>query len=63
VLIDRCISEQHFLDAVELGGCVRNRLAIMTGDKDVNVSAERLGGGQRFVGRVLERFVIVLGEK
>ena len=57
------VREQHLLDAVELGGGVGDRLAARAGDEDVHVAAERLGGGQRLVGRVLERLVVVLGEE
>jgi hypothetical protein len=37
--------------------------AALASDEDMHVAAERLGGGQRLVGRVLERLVVVLGEE
>ena len=63
VLVSGRVREQHFLDAVELGRGVGDRLAVMTGDEDVHVGADRLGGGQRLAGRVFQRFVVVFGEK
>ena len=63
VLVGRRIGEQHFLDAVELGSRVGDRLAVMTGDQDMHVGADLLGGGQRLGGRILERLVVVLGEE
>ena len=38
-------------------------LAVLAGDQHVHVAAERLGGGQRLVGGVLERFVVVFGDE
>ena len=35
----------------------------LTRDQDVHVAAHRLGGGQRLVGRILERLVVVLGDR
>ena len=63
VLVRSRVRQQHFLDAVELGGGIGRRLALMASDQDMHVGAERLGGGQRFGGRILERFVVVFGEK
>ena len=62
VLVGRRIGEQHLLDAVELGGGIGHRLRL-AGDQHVHVAAQRLGGGQRLVGGILERLVVVLGEE
>ena len=63
VLVRRAVGEQHLVDAVELGGGIGRAFAVLAGDEDVHVAAERLGGGQRLVGGVLERLVVVLGEQ
>src|SRR3984885_6353078 len=63
VLVGGRVSEQYFLDTVELGCGIGGRLAIVAGDQHVDVGADLFGGGQRFVGGVLERFVVVFGEK
>ena len=63
VLVERAVREQHLVHAVELGGGVGHRFAILAGDQHVHVAAQRLGGGQRLGGRVLERLVVVLGEQ
>ncbi len=57
------VGEQHLGHAVKLGGGFRDRFAIVAGDQNVHLGAERLGGGQRLVGRVLERDIVVLGEE
>ena len=63
MLVERRVGQQHLLHAVELGGGIRDRLAILAGDEHVHVGAERLGRGERLGGRVLERLVVVLGDK
>jgi hypothetical protein len=63
VLVGGRVSEQHSLDTVELGCGIGGRLAIVAGDQHVDVGADLFGGGQRLVGSVLERLVVVLGEK
>ena len=63
VLVEGGVGEQHLLDAVELGGGIRHRLAVLAGDQHMHVAAERLGRGERLGGRVLERLVIVLGDE
>ena len=59
----RAVRQQHLLDAVELGRGIGHRLGILAGDEDMHVAAQRLGGGQRLAGRVLERLVVVLGDE
>src|SRR5262249_56778085 len=49
--------------AGELGGGFRDAAAALARDQHMHVATQRLGGGQRLVGRVLERLVVVLGEK
>ena len=63
VLVGRGVGQQHLLDAVELGGGIGDGFAVLAGDQHVHVAAERLGRGQRLVGRVLERLVVVLGDR
>ena len=63
VLIGRRIRQQHLLDAVELRRRVRDRLAAGAGDQHVHIGADALGRGERLVGRVLERLVVVLGNQ
>ena len=63
VLVGGRIRQQDLLDAVELGRGLGGRPAIMTGDQNVDVGAERLGGGQRLCGRIFQRLIVVLGEK
>src|SRR5262249_29152147 len=55
--------QQYFLNAVKPSCRVCDRLAILPGDQHVNVTANCLGGGQRLVGRILEGFVVVLGDE
>ena len=57
------VGDEHLGDAVELRRGFGHCFAIMPGDQDVHLGAKRLGGGQRLVGRVLERRIVVLGEK
>ena len=63
VLVGRRLGEQHLVDAVELGGRVRDRLRALAGDQHMHVAAHRLRGGQRLGGRVLQRLVVVLGDQ
>src|ERR1700736_2003137 len=63
MLVDGAVGEQNLGHAGELGSGFGDRAAAMAGDQHVHVAAERLGGGQRLVGRILERLVVVLGEK
>src|SRR5208283_118512 len=63
VLVGGRIRQQDLLDAVELGRGLGGRPAVMTGDENVHVGAERLGGGQRLCGRIFQRFIVVVGEK
>src|SRR5437879_2046529 len=63
MFVERAVGEQHLLDAVELGGRVGHSLRVFAGDEDVHVAAERLCGGQRLVGGILERLVVVFGEQ
>ncbi len=55
VLVSGRVREQNLFHAVELGRGLSDRFAIVTGDQNVHVGAERLGRGQRLVGRILER--------
>ena len=55
VLVGGAVGEQHLLDAVELGRGVGDGLGVLAGDQHVDSAAERLRGGQRLVGGVLER--------
>ena len=41
----------------------RRRRGALAGDQHMHSAAERLGGGQRLVGGVLERLVVVLGDE
>src|SRR5215468_7523790 len=61
--ISERVGEQHFADPVELGRGLRDRFAVLTGDQNVHFATDLFRGGQRFVGRVLERGVVVLGEQ
>ena len=63
MLVSRAVRDQHLLDAVELRGGIGDRAAAFAGDQHMHVAAERLGGGQRLVGRILERLVVVLGNQ
>ena len=63
MLVRRGVGQQHLLHAIELGGGIGGRFAILAGDQNMHVAAERLGGGERLVGGVLERFVVVLGDE
>ena len=63
VLVGRRIGEQDLGDALELGRGFSRGAAIVTGDEDVDLGTDYLGRGQRLVGRVLKRLVVVFGEK
>ncbi len=63
VLVSGRVREQDLGHAVELRRGLGDRLAVMTGDQNVHLGAERLGRGQRLGGRVLERVIVVLGEQ
>ena len=63
VRVGRRVGQQHLLDAVEFRRRLRDGFAVLTGDQNMHVGADRLGRGQRLVGGVLERSVVVLGEK
>src|SRR5262249_52409610 len=54
---------QNLGHARELGGGFRDRPATLAGHQHAHVAAERLRGGQRLVGRILERLVVVLGDE
>src|SRR5262249_57382150 len=53
--------QQDLGDAVELGGSLRHRATTAPGNQHMHVGAERFRGGQRLVGRILERLVVVFG--
>jgi hypothetical protein len=63
VLVGGAVGEQDLLDAVELGGGLGDRPAPLAGDQHMHVGTERLRRGQRLVGGVLERLVVVLGQE
>src|SRR5437868_5672597 len=63
MLVRAGVREQHFLDAVELGGGVGRGLGVLAGDENVHVAAKLLGGGERLAGGILQRLVVVLGQK
>src|SRR6266508_825447 len=63
VVVAGAVGEQDLLHPVELGGGFGYRPIALAGDHHVHVRAERLGGGQRLVGRVLQRLVVVLGDE
>src|SRR5262249_61604003 len=63
VLVRRRFGQKHLGDARELGGRIRDHTAVLAGDQHVDVAAERLGGGERLVGCVLESLVVVLGNQ
>src|SRR6266540_3557813 len=53
----------HVLVAVKLGGGFGNRATVFAGNQHMHVLPERLGCGQRLLGRILERLVVVFGEE
>ena len=63
VLVGRVVGEQHLGDAVELRGRFRDGARALARDQHMHRLAQRLGGGERLVGRVLERLVVVLGDQ
>ena len=63
MFVERPVGEQNFFHAVELGGGIRHRFAILAGHQHVHVGAERLGCGERLGGRILEHLVVVLGNQ
>ena len=63
MLVAVAVGKQNFRNAVELGGGFGDGPAAFAGDQHMHVAAERLGSGQRLVGRILERLVVVLGEQ
>jgi hypothetical protein len=63
MLVRRAVGEQHFRHGVELCRGVRDRLGVLAGDQNVHLAAHRLRGGERLVGRILQRLVVVLGDE
>ena len=63
VLVAGAVGEQYLGHAVELGGGLGHRPAVLAGDQHVYRLPQRLGGGQRLGGRVFEGLVVVLGEE
>ena len=63
MLVSGRIGKQHLGDALELRGRVGDALRAGARDQHMHVAAHLLCGGERLVGRVLERLVVVLGEQ
>src|SRR5207249_1549272 len=63
VLVTGGIGEQKLGHAVELGSGVGDRATVLAGNQYMHVRPERLSRAQRLGGRVLERFVVVLGNE
>src|SRR5260370_28057816 len=61
--VDGAVGEQRLGRYGEPGGVFGDRPAALAGDQHMHIAAERLGGGQRLVSRILERLVVLLGEK
>ena len=57
------VGEEHLGDAVELGRLVGGGARTRSGNEDVDVRTDGLGGRQRLVGRVLEARIVVLGDE
>src|SRR5579885_939236 len=63
MLVRRRVGDEHFLHAVEFCSRVGHGFAVFPGNKHVHVTAKRLGCRERFGGRILQRSVVMLGEK
>src|SRR5438874_4164511 len=63
MLVGPAIGEQHLPDAIKFCSGFSDRARVLARDQHMHVSAERLRGRERFVGRVLKRFVVVLGRE
>ena len=63
MLVGSGICQQYFCHSLKLGGRVSYCLAILACDEHVNITADRFRGGERLVGCILERFVVVLGDE
>ena len=59
----RRVGVQHFADARQLGGRLGGGLGVVAGDEDVDVATQRLGRGDGFAGRGLQRAVGVIGQQ
>ena len=63
VLVGRVVGEEHLRDAVELRRRFGDGARALARHQHMHGLAERLGGGERLVGGVLERLVVVLGDE
>src|SRR5262249_40315272 len=63
VLVTGRIGEQNLIHAVELGSGLGDRATVLAGNQYMHVCPERFSGAQRLGGRILERFVVVLGNE
>src|SRR5467141_3260509 len=52
-----------FLPAVVLGSGLGDRPTVLTGNQYMHLRPERFSGAQRLGSRILERFVVVLGNE
>ena len=63
VRIRLAVGQQHLGDAIELGRRFGDRARTLARHQHMHVGAERFGGGERLVGGILERLVVVLGDE
>ena len=59
----RRIGDENLRHAVELGGGLCGGAALMSGDEDMDVAADRLRRRERLGGRAVEGCVRVLGQE
>jgi hypothetical protein len=63
VIETRIIGHQNLLDAIELDRGLRDALDVRACDQEVHGRAERLSGGERLGGRILQGPVVMFSDQ
>src|SRR3954470_5045888 len=63
MLISRVVRDKHFLHAVELCCSLGYAAAPCAGDQDMHRCAQRLCGGQRLAGCIVQGMIVMLGQQ
>src|SRR5215212_981115 len=63
MLISRVVRNKHFLHAVELCCSLGYAAAPCAGDQDMHRCAQRLCGGQRLAGCIVQGMIVMLGQQ